>query len=306
MLHDYMMYRGDKDFISSKLPVVRLILEYFKGKERPDATLYPLDYHQFVDWSFPAGEAPAGVDGRSSVADLHYLMALQWSAELEEWAGDPGIAEGQRLKAGNLSRSIKQLYWNEDLGLFVDHVGNVPVLSQHANSLAILTGVANDDTAASIMKKILLGDNMTHATLYWSFYVMEALQACGLGDQYLDSLDVWTQVMDLGVTTWPESGPNSRSECHGWGASPNFHFLKITAGIQPSSPGFNDVLVQPHFGDLNRIQANMPHPKGMITLDLKRTQGTVSGWIQLPEGINGTFSWNGTGLELSPGRNEID
>ncbi|MEX0324038.1 MAG: alpha-L-rhamnosidase C-terminal domain-containing protein [Puniceicoccaceae bacterium] len=306
MLHDFMMYKGDRQFIASKLPVMRMILGYFENKERPDGTLYPLDYHQFVDWSFPSGEATTGPDGRSSISDMHYLMALQWAADLETWAGDPEVASIHRQKIIVLTDAIRSHYWNEELGLFMDHTASEPAISQHANALAILTDVATKDDHRNIMGQVLSESTMTQATLYWSFYVFEALHKADMGAQYLDNLDVWTELMDLGATTWPESGPNSRSECHGWGASPNYHFLKIVAGMQPASPGFEDIVVEPNFGNLTRITAQMPHPQGMVEMDINRSSNNLSGWVRLPDNINGTFSWQGIEMELKPGKNDIN
>jgi alpha-L-rhamnosidase len=146
---------------------------------------------------------------------------------------------------------------------------------------------------------------MTRATLYWQFYLFEALEKSGLGDEYLNHLGVWEEVLKLGVTTWPETGPNSRSECHGWGSSPNYHLLKIVAGISSTSPGFSNIRIAPKLGELDRLEVEFPHKLGIVKLNIKREASTLSGTVELPHGLKGTFVWNGDAINIQPGMQKI-
>jgi len=306
MLYDYMMLYDDHEYITGKLHIARYLLEYFERNEKEDGSLKSLDYHQFVDWSYAQGEPPIDKDGNSAVVDLHYLLALQWAAALEEELGNEiWYLEKYRAKIENLRNVIRNKYWDERLQLFTDLPGNSELLSQHANCLAIITEVVTGDAAKALMRKVLAKENMVPATLYWSFYVFEAMQKAGLGNEYLNHLDVWEEVMELGVTTWPETGIYSRSECHGWGASPNYHLLKIVAGINPLSPGFNEVLIEPHPGGLKSVEAVFPHRKGMITLKLDNGDAQKRAHITLPGGLTGVFRWQGKEITLHDGYNEV-
>jgi hypothetical protein len=57
--------------------------------------------------------------------------------------------------------------------------------------------------------------------------------------------------------------------------------------------------MEPALGELQFIKGQMPHPSGMIVFDLKRiaTNG-IQGEVTLPEGLTGTFEWNGNSLPL--------
>jgi hypothetical protein len=306
MLYDYMMLYDDHAYIASKLHISRYLLDYFERNEKEDGTLKRLDYHQFVDWSHKAGEPPIDSYGSSSIVDLHYLLALQWAIALEEnLSEDKMYLNKYKEKEEKLRAVIRDKYWDEDLALFTDLPGDKTKLSQHANCLAILTNVTKGNEAKDVMKKVLSNENMVKATLYWSFYVFEALDKVGMGEEYLNNLGVWKEVLALGVTTWPETGPNSRSECHAWGSSPNYHFLKIVAGIKPFSPGFKEVLIEPSFGDIEEINAVLPHYLGSISVDLKKGKKGVTGKIILPEGITGIYKMDGKEIDLVPGENEI-
>jgi hypothetical protein len=107
-------------------------------------------------------------------------------------------------------------------------------------------------------------------------------------------------MLALGLTTFAEKPDPTRSDCHAWSASPNYDFLATVAGIEPASPGFKTVKIEPHLGSLTQIEGKMPHPAGTISFSLKR-QGEkgIEGEIILPENLTGNFFWNGKTMKLA-------
>ena len=127
-----------------------------------------------------------------------------------------------------------------------------------------------------------------------------------MADYYFSQLDPWEDMIKKGLTTFEEGDYDERSDCHAWGASPNYDLLATVCGITPAEPGFKTVNIAPSFGSLKHIKAAMPHPAGKISLEFSLEEsGELKGYIQLPEGINGTFFWNGKKTSLTGGRNEI-
>jgi hypothetical protein len=127
-----------------------------------------------------------------------------------------------------------------------------------------------------------------------------------LGDRYLDVLGPWRQMLNDGLTTWAEwNGPDARSDCHAWGASPNFEFLRTVAGIESAAPGFKKVRIAPNLGELTTVDARMPHPHGEIRVHLVRKAGKLTADVQLPPETIGEFVWAGTQRDLKPGSNHL-
>lgn len=304
MLYDYMMYVGDKAFIRQKLPVARILLGYFLDRLREDGTVKRPDYHNFVDWAFPRGEAPFDDEGYAALVDLHLLLALQWAMELESYAGDPHYCSQYKTVADQLQKAIPEHYWNNGRQLYAD-TPEGDKFSTHTNHLAILTGIAQEEAAEQLMRRALADTNLTQPTVYWQFYQFEALQAAGLGQEYLDNLGIWKKMLRAGVTTWPETTLRSRSECHAWGASPNYHLYTITAGIRPVAPGFESVRVAPQLKEGQTLQCTHPHPKGPIKLGLKKENGKLSGTINLPAGTTGELITETGAVELTTGSNRL-
>jgi hypothetical protein len=301
MLRDYAWLVDDPDFVREKLPVARAILDYFYRHQRPDGRLLPLDYHEFIDWAFKAGEAPRDSDGYGAIPDLSFLQALQWAADLEEHFGD-SLRQARHLRAAaQLRTTIRQTYRDPATGLITDVPGDTGLISEHANSLAILTGVVTGREAGRLFDTLQTIGDRTRATLYWRFYLNEAMSRAGRGDHYLHSLQPWETMVELGASTWPETGPHSRSECHGWGASPNYHFYSIVAGITSTTPGWRQVRIAPELGPLKELEVHTPHPAGFVELQLKRTSDGLSATVTLPPGTTGTFHWQGQERKLRAG-----
>jgi hypothetical protein len=143
-------------------------------------------------------------------------------------------------------------------------------------------------------------------SLYFTHYLIEAWAAVGDGQRIVDALGFWAALPDQGFVTLPEAPEPSRSDCHAWCAHPLFHSAATIAGIRPAAPGFARVRIAPCPGPIPRASVRIPHPGGgWIDAELAFAGKTLSGSIQLPDGIDGTLAWCGSERPLHPGRNDI-
>ena len=122
--------------------------------------------------------------------------------------------------------------------LFAD-TDDKDVYSQHANALAILTNTVTGNDANALAKKILADASLAPASIYFKYYLHMACVKAGLGNDYLQWLDIWREYK-MGMTTWAEISEisNARSDCHAWGASPNIELFRVVLGIDTDAPGF--------------------------------------------------------------------
>jgi hypothetical protein len=312
MVHDFWRYRHDEAFIRSKLPGIRQVLSWFKQYQQEDGTLQNVPYWNFTDWAdygkgWNAGVAPVGQDGRSSVLDLQLLWAYQLAAELENNLGVKEIGRDYENQAQQLKTSVKKLYWNENQKLFAE-TSEKNTFSQHSNTLAILTGILTNADAKVLADKILIDKTLVPATIYFKYYVHQAIAKAGLGDTYLDLLTDWRTQLANGLTTWAEISDHnrSRSDCHAWGSSPNIEFFRIVLGIDSESSGFQRVKVEPHLGNLKNVSGKIPHPNGEISVRIETDKkGKQTAEISIPAGTSGIFIWKGRTLVLKPGETNL-
>jgi len=310
MLHDYWMYRPNDVFIKDKLPGMRQVLWFFSNYQQADGSLKNLPYWNFTDWcgtkGWNAGVAPIGKDGTSAALDLQLLWAYQLASELESKLGMQEYAKQYGAAAAQLKQTIQKKYWDGTKKLFAD-THEKDVFSQHTNSLAILTGVVNGAGTKELAKKILDDTSLTQATIYFKYYLHQALTKAGLGDGYLNWLNIWKQNLEMGMTTWAEISDinNTRSDCHAWGASPNIELYRIVLGIDSDAPGFKKIKIIPHLGTLTHARGKIPHPNGDISVSYEQTGINWKILITLPSNTPGYLLWKGKRYELNPGKNSL-
>lgn len=311
MLNDYWMYRDDPDFVKQFLPGERQVLQFFSKYQQPDGSLKNAPYWEFTDWAdgkgWQSGMPPFGSDGSSAALDLQLLWAYQIAARLEDSLGMKAFANEYYKRSEMLTRTIKAKYWDSKRQLFAD-TKEKEYFSQHTNTLAILTNVIKGEQAAQLANKIISDTSLTQATIYFQYYLNQALRKTGLGNLYLDRLQIWKDNLANGLTTWAEiSDINAaRSDCHAWGASPNIEFFRTVLGIDTDGPGFKKIRIEPHLGVLKKASGTMPHPKGAIKVSYSiNTRGKCDAIISIPEGTSGIFVWKRKEYKLKNGETKL-
>ena len=308
MVRDYWMYVDDPAFVRSMLPGVHAVLGFYANYQKPKGSLAHMPWWNFVDWvkQWPNGEPPADPDGSSAAAlDLQLLLAYQWAADLEKAFGSQAIADEYNRSAQSLKTTILEADWDALRGMFADQPSH-RTYSQQVNTLAVLAHVVTGERARSVVEKIFADTTLAQSSIYFRAYTNATLREVGLGDRYLDTLGPWREMLSQGLTTWAEwHGVDARSDCHAWGASPNFELLRTIAGIESAGPGFARVRIAPNPGNLEHVDASMPHPHGEIHVDLQREGEKISGTVSLPPRTNGDFIWKSKHQALMPGTNKV-
>ena len=308
MMHDYYMYRNDSDFIKDKLTGERAILQFFSKYQQADGSLSHTPYWSFVDWAngkgWGFGTPPQSTDGGSSIVDMQLLWAYQQAAEMESKIGLEYYASLYNQKVVQLKQIIQQKYWDSGKMLYAD-TKEKTTFSQHANALALLTGVVTDADKLSFSKRLVADSTLTKCSAYFDYYLHEALVKGGLGDDYMTWLGPWRASIKMGLTTWAEEPDlnRTRSDCHAWASSPNIEFFKTVLGIDSYNPGFSKVKIEPHLGSLTKVSGEIPHPNGKIAVSYALTHNKWKIAISLPENTTGIFIWKGTTYTLMAGEN---
>jgi len=310
MIHDYYWYRPDTAFVKSLLPGARQVLTFFEKFQQADGTLKNVPYWVFTDWvsdreGWNFGMAPKGKNGESAILDMQLLWTYQLAAELERDLGLRELAVIYSRRTSQLRETIKNKYWDPDKGLFAD-TEEKNTFSQHVNSLAILNGMVSGARAVEVGERMLSDTSLAPASIYFKYYLHQALVQAGMGNDYLQWLDIWREYIALGMTTWGEDLDleTTRSDCHAWGSSPNIEFYRTILGIDSDAPGFARVKIEPHLGSLEKIGGEMPHPNGQIKVAYEIRDGRLQAEITLPDDTTGTIIWRGKSHELQAGYNE--
>jgi alpha-L-rhamnosidase len=314
MIHDYWRHRSDDEFLRARLVGVEAVLGWFERKIDPTTGLLgPLPYWTFVDWTkewnwdeaHGIGGSPEGAkNGGSAVVSLQLATTLQHAAELSRAFGAADQALRHEQLAAKLREAVKRLCWDEKRRLFAD-TPEKHAFSQHVNVLAVLSGAIEGEAARELIGRVAHDPSLIQCSTYFRFYLLRAMKQTGLGDEYLAMLGPWHEMLARGLTTFAEQPDPTRSDCHAWSASPVYELLATVCGIEPGSPGFATVRIEPHLGKLQHAEGKVPHPRGEIAVALVRQNGGVQARVSLPAGVTGVLIWKNQSVDLKPGEQSL-
>ncbi|MEW6201585.1 MAG: family 78 glycoside hydrolase catalytic domain, partial [bacterium] len=261
LIHDHWLFNGDDAFTQQFLWRTRSILDWFKKYRLENGLLGGMPWWNFVDWSWEGGVPPGAASVGSSIISLQYALALWEAAELEEALGDTHQAKQNRALADEIVSSVRQCCWNNERGLLSD-TPEQNTFSQHASILAVLADLVPSEKSAEVIERVISDKSLAQCSLYFRYYLHEALNKAGMGERFLSLLSLWREALELGLTTWPETPGQTRSDCHGWSSAPTVHLLSIVCGVKPDANGFSSVRIEPHLSNLEWVSCEVPHPAG--------------------------------------------
>ncbi len=308
MVYDYWMLQKDDYFVRSMIPTMLDVLQWYEARvDTSNNLLGHMEWWNFSDWvdgTWKSGEAPGLSGANSSVLNLQYMYTIQLASKVFDEYKMNGISEHYLNISKKIGQAVLKNSWDSNKKLIAD-TPEKKSFSQHANIMGILSGIF-PGSEKKIMQQILNDSTLAQCSYYYQFYLTQALSKAGMAQNYPDMLTPWKEMLDRGLTTFPEKADPTRSDCHAWSASPLYFYLSLICGIQPAEPGFNKVLIEPHLGRLKKIEAHFPHRNGDIYVRLNRKENSeISGEIILPEKLTGVFVWNGKQIKLNSGLNKI-
>lgn len=303
LLHDYACWRGNRDWTAARLCGMRCMLEHFEAYVNDDGLLDGLPGWAFMDWveEWDTGYPPDGEFGCSGIVNLLYIMALQKAAELEAHYGEEILSRRYAAKAASVRDAVRSQFWEADTSVFADDL-NHKAYSEHSQCLALLTGTVPEGREEDCLQALLERDDLSRCTVYFSFYLFETLYRFDRADELHARYQFWKNLHALGMRTPVEAPEPSRSDCHAWGSHPLFHLHASVAGVRPDGFGFERVLIKPLPGAMEAFTCETPHPNGSIVV----TWSGDSWVISLPEGMTGTFVWDGQETALGAGEQRIE
>ena len=157
-----------------------------------------------------------------------------------------------------------------------------------------------------LFDKLNMESDLIQSTFYYKFYLFRAMKKVGKADSYITMLKPWYDMLDMGLTTFAENPEPTRSDCHAWSASPVYDLLATVCGVEPAEPNFKSIKIEPHPGVLEVISGKVPHPKGVISVNLKKKRNKYVGNIILPQNVRGVYILGSEMRQLKPGNNIID
>lgn len=292
-IYDYYWQTGDLSLYNEQLPRIREVLSYFTEDAPMYQGLLSHDprYWLFLDWS------KLEKKGTPTIYNLWYLLVLRTMEELERAAGRAKEAEEFRQKGVELQKAIEALLFDAEIGLFSDGIGEdlIPYKkhSVHSQTFAILLGLKPEYHEHMIKQRILpflLGEKLEDPvpSTYWTSYVLTLARERGYHKEALDFIRrMWAPMIPY--STCPEvfePGAGVSSVSHAWSAHPLFHLQNLLGGVVQDRFHWKRIRFAPYFAPgIDDVQVKVPSPYGVIESQWNRSDGKITGSLQLPEEI---------------------
>jgi len=293
MLHDHMMYFGDKELLLDNLPTVEGILNFFHKHTEKEGYVGILGglngkarYWSFIDWT-PEWNATTGVPaaikkGPITMESLLYIMGLQQGAEVAEYLDHKEQAELYRREAKRIQESIRK-YCAGANGLLQDGPG-VEEYSQQVQVFAALTDTIEENKARENLKETILHKKKyTQCSVAMAFYLFRALEKTGLYAYTESYWEIWTEMLERGSTTCVEDAVLERSDCHAWGSLILYELPSVILGVQPGTPGYETVRINPVPGYLTAASGNVVTPRGTVSVKWEKEGNNINLQYDAPE-----------------------
>lgn len=293
MLHDHMMYFGDKQLISYHMPSVESILYFFEKNKTEKGYVDKIGgYHRqskfwsFIDWTseWKIGVPNAIKEGTITMESLLYIMGLQKAAELAEYVGRVELSRQYLLEAKSIQESIRT-YCIGNNGMIQDGPG-IEEYSQHCQIFSILTNTVDIETGRrNLLRTIEETELYIQCSVAMTLYLFHAMELTGLYEYTDKYWDIWREMLQNNMTTSAESNSYSRSDCHAWGAVALYELPATTLGVRPASPGFESVFIRPVTGYLSHASGSVITPKGIVEVSWTKESGDLHLDYSVPEGM---------------------
>lgn len=299
MLHDHMMYFGDREMLEQFMPSVEGILNFFhrhreNGLVQKVGGLNGGRFWSFIDWTpewdETTGVPPATLSGPITMESLLYIMGLQAAADIFSYLGEAERAAMYRERAEGVKAAVRESCTGED-GMLRDGPG-IDQYSQHPQVFAVLTDTLDREDAKKNLEKTLRSpEKYAQCSVAMAYYLFRALEKAGLYEWSTQYWNIWKRMLAKGATTCVEDEVGERSECHAWGALMLYELPSVILGVRPAKPGYGAVSVNPHGEVLEWFKGEVIIPRGMVHVEKcpggPGEEGADTGTItvDVPEGL---------------------
>ncbi|MEX0884078.1 MAG: alpha-L-rhamnosidase C-terminal domain-containing protein, partial [Cyclobacteriaceae bacterium] len=188
--------------------------------------------------------------------------------------------------------------------------------SKQAATLMALRGIMEPVEAN---RQIISKGGVKDFSTFYGYYMLEAKAKAGDYQGAMDNIkEYWGGMIDLGATTfwedfnieWLENAgriddfvPSDKVDVHasyggysyeklrhnlshGWASGPTAWMSRHVLGIKVISPGSEEIVIQPHLGNLEWAEGTYPTPHGVLYVrHEKQADGSVKTEFEAPDEI---------------------
>jgi hypothetical protein len=299
MLMRYYDCTGDAALVKELAPLVHGLLDTYTGYIGRNGIISEAPNYMFMDWGKLEGfdlHHPPAVIGQGYLTAFFY-QGLADGVRVAKLCDQPDRAAKYSALRSDISRAFNRELWNDAQGLYRDGKPfqtsvkpgrwlpadkELETFSPQVNCLAVLYDLALPEKRAGIMRKVMDGKPI-NCQPYFMYFLFDALHEAGVFDDYaVDQMHRWH--INPETQTYPEMW-QSGDLSHAWGGAPLISMSGTILGVKPLTPGFDQVLIDPHACGLQWARGTVPTPHGPVEVSWNQKDRSLS--VTIPAGATG-------------------
>jgi alpha-L-rhamnosidase len=293
----YLVY-GDKRLLKTQYPSMKAWVEYIRNLAGSSYIWH--DGSKYGDWLFyhpPVNNhtEPDGYTEHDFIATAYYAYSTNLLAKA---AAELGYTDDAK-QYSDLFSKIKNVFIDE----YVTKAGRVGTNSQTSYVLALWFNLLPEElrskAAAFLVSDIQDRDNHISTGFLGTIYLCHTLTACGYTDVAYDlllqeSYPSWLYPVKMGATTiwerWDGQKTDSTFQDEGMNSFNHYAYgaigdwmYRVSAGIETSTPGYRQLLIQPHpTNKLESASASYESSYGIVASGWTRKDSKVTVNVKIP------------------------
>lgn len=300
----YYMETGDREFLAANWDTLRSIGTYLDRHVDSDTGLIkrlsggsgPYEFG-IIDWPAPMRYGYDMEAATRTVINGWAKADYDALARIAKVLGDAEAEAEYQRKSQSLGRAINASLLTE-AGIYCDGLDSEgkrsPHCSQHASAFPLALGLVPPDQRATVVRHVRQqGMSMGMVTVAW---LIRAIGEAGEGPHLVDlytnpNRPGWACCLARGATaTWEswDADETGQSQSHAWGAAGLEGYVRYILGIQPTTPQYAHVRIQPlAFGDrLEWARGKITTDRGPISVEWNSTDGAYRIEVVLPANVS--------------------
>jgi len=294
----YYQFYGEKEVLETYYPQMKKYLEFMRSETTANGLILmqKRKMRGLGDWASPCKKLLP----TEFVNSCLFVDSLLKMSEIAAILGD--AADWLSL-AEEYKRAIEKAYFNPETG---DYCNN----EQASNAFALSIGLGDERTEKRLveryreLKKFDTGIFGTKILVETLLRLGEADVVYGLWDSDDEgSFKAWK---NAGATTLLESWKNARSHNHPMFGAFVKCFFESILGIRRIESGYKKVHIQPlRFEKISKATGKIKTASGEIVVKFERSETGTAFTVEIPDGMECIFAFEGENRKLHVGRNEI-
>jgi hypothetical protein len=241
---------------------------HFNGKALRDIVDWP---HGGMSHVLEGGETDNYdfTDFNTVVNAFHY-HSLVLMAKMAESIGEKRDATFYRKRAENVKKAFNRHFIDAERGIYVDGIRSQHA-SLHANMYPLVFGLVPESIKSSVIDYIK--QKGMACGVYGANYLLEAMFDFNEPDYALslltDTTDrSWYNMLKVGATmtteAWDNKYKSNNGWSHAWSSSPAHILPRKLMGIEPLSPGFETIMIEPQPASVKNASVKLPTIRGAV------------------------------------------